>query len=313
MRLGRERPGLVRGHGGKGLNMNEQREHAQWLDLFLFDGGAASAGGAGAQGAAGASGEATGGSADTGAETGEQVVMDAAKARREEFERLIGTDYKDLYAEKTQKLIDRRFKQTKELEDKDRKLRPILERLSAKYGESDPDKLLAALDDDDSYYEQEAVDRGMTVEQLKQFKKIERENEAFRRAAEEQQRQEGARETYSQWMQQADALKETYPDFDLQAECQNDTFLQLLQNNIDMQTAYEVIHRDDVIRQTLAGAVQKTRESVVRDIQARGMRPTENGLASTAAAVTKTDVNRMTKAEREEIERRVLRGERIVL
>ena len=114
-------------------------------------------------------------------------------------------------------------------------------------------------------------------------------------------------------MQQADALKETYPDFDLQAECQNDTFLQLLQNNIDMQTAYEVIHRDDVMRQTLAGAVQKTRESVVRDIQARGMRPTENGLDSTAAAVTKTDVNRMTKAEREEIERRVLRGERIVL
>lgn len=291
----------------------DKQYHADWLDLFLFDGGAASGGDTGTEGTADTSGEATGNSADTGAGTGEQVVMDAAKARKEEFERLIGTDYKDLYAEKTQKLIDRRFKQTKELEDKERKLRPILERLSAKYGESDPDKLLAALDDDDSYYEQEAVERGMTVDQLKQFKRIERENEAFRQAAEEQQRQNAVRETYSEWMQQADALKEVYPDFDLQTECQNDTFLQLLQSNIDMQTAYEVIHRDEMMRQTLAGAVQKTRESVVRDIQARGMRPTENGLTSTAAAVTKTDVSKMTKAEREEIEKRVLRGERIVL
>lgn len=291
----------------------DKQYHADWLDLFLFDGGAASGGDTGTEGTADTSGEATGNSADTGAGTGEQVVMDAEKARKEEFERLIGTDYKDLYAEKTQKLIDRRFKQTKELEDKERKLRPILERLSAKYGESDPDKLLAALDDDDSYYEQEAVERGMTVDQLKQFKRIERENEAFRQAAEEQQRQNAVRETYSEWMQQADALKEVYPDFDLQTECQNDTFLQLLQSNIDMQTAYEVIHRDEMMRQTLAGAVQKTRESVVRDIQARGMRPTENGLTSTAAAVTKTDVSKMTKAEREEIEKRVLRGERIVL
>lgn len=291
--------------------MNKTNETTQFFCLTLFDGGAASAGG---DGTGTAPGENTGVSADTGAEKdSEQTVMDNQKARREEFERLIGADYKDLYTEKTQKLIDRRFKQTKELEDKDRKMQPILERLSAKYGESDPDKLLAAIDDDDSYYEREAVERGMTVEQLKQFKKMERENEALKQAAAEQQRQNQARTVYAEWMQQAEAVKQMYPSFDLQTECQNDTFVQLLRNNIDVKTAYEVLHRDDILGGAMAYTAQKTREAMVNDIRTRGMRPSENGLSSNAAAVVKTDVNKMTKAEREEIEKRVLRGERIVL
>lgn len=290
--------------------MNAEKTHTRFLNLCLFGSGTASAG----EETGNATGEDTSNSAVTGAENGgEQVVMDAAKARREEFERLIGSDFKDLYTEKTQKLIDRRFKQTKELEEKDRRMQPILERLSNKYGESDPEKLLAAIDDDDSYYEREAVERGMTVEQLKQFKRIERENEAFRRAASEQQRQNSARETYAEWMQQAESVKQLYPSFDLQAECQNDTFLQLLQSHIDVKTAYEVLHRDEIMGQAMANTAQMTRESVVKDIQTRGLRPAENGLSSGAAAVVKTDVNNMTKAEREEIERRVLRGERIVL
>lgn len=291
--------------------MNKTNETTQFFCLTLFDGGAASAGG---DGTGTAPGENTGVSADTGAEKdSEQTVMDNQKARREEFERLIGADYKDLYTEKTQKLIDRRFKQTKELEDKDRKMQPILERLSAKYGESDPDKLLAAIDDDDSYYEREAVERGMTVEQLKQFKKMERENEALKQAAVEQQRQDQARSVYAEWMQQAESVKQMYPSFDLQTECQNETFVQLLRNNIDVKTAYEVLHRDDILGGAMAYTAQKTREAMVNDIRTRGMRPSENGLSSNAAAVVKTDVNKMTKAEREEIEKRVLRGERIVL
>lgn len=291
--------------------MNKTNETTRFFCLTLFDGGAASAGG---DGTGTAPGENTGISADTGAEKdSEQTVMDNQKARREEFERLIGADYKDLYTEKTQKLIDRRFKQTKELEDKDRKMQPILERLSAKYGESDPDKLLAAIDDDDSYYEREAVERGMTVEQLKQFKKMERENEALKQAAAEQQRQNQARTVYAEWMQQAEAVKQMYPSFDLQTECQNETFVQLLRNNIDVKTAYEVLHRDDILGGAMAYTAQKTREAMVNDIRTRGMRPSENGLSSNAAAVVKTDVNKMTKAEREEIEKRVLRGERIVL
>lgn len=61
----------------------------------------------------------------------------------------------------------------------------------------------------------------------------------------------------------------------------------------------------------MAYTAQKVREKVVEDIRARGMRPSENGAVSSPAAVTKTDVNALTKAQREEIEKRVLRGEKI--
>ncbi len=303
--------------------MNKTEKYARALCLTLFDGGGASAGGQGA-----ASGEATGtpagtgagnraenktGSPDAGEKTADGAVMTDEKARREEFDRLIHTQYKDLYTEATQRMIDRRFKQTKELEEKAGKMQPILERLSEKYGESDPDKLLKAMDDDDSYYEREAMEKGMTVGQLKEFKRIERENAAFKRAAQEQQRQAEAQKVYAGWMQQAETLKQIYPSFDLKAECQNDTFVNLLKNNVDVKTAYEVIHRDDILGGAMAYTAQQVRQHVVSDIQARGMRPAENGTSSAPAAVTKPDVNKMTKAQREEIEKRVLRGERIVL
>lgn len=296
------------------------------FSLTLFDGGAGGAGSAGGAGNGGA--PSSGGAGDgNGPSDGAQITSDAAagsdetvgvvsddaKARRDRFDALINGEYKDLYAEKTQKMIDRRFRQTKELEEREKQAAPILERLSQKYGQKDPAKLLEAIDNDDAYYEEEAEERGMTVDQLKAFKRLERENESFRKAAEEQEKRDKAREIYSSWMREAEEVKTVYPQFDLDAECANEDFLRLLQANVDVKTAYEVVHRDELISGALAETARKTREAVVNDIRSRGMRPSENGVDASAAAVTKPDVNKMTKADREEIERRVLRGERIVL
>ena len=43
-----------------------------------------------------------------------------------------------------------------------------------------------------------------------------------------------------------------------------------------------------------------------------GQRPPENGTRASAAAVVKNDVSKLTKQEMEEIDKRVLRGEKIV-
>ena len=58
-------------------------------------------------------------------------------------------------------------------------------------------------------------------------------------------------------------------------------------------------------------AVQQASQKIVNGIKAKGSRPTENGVSSGSAAVVKSDVNALTKKDREEIERRVMRGERI--
>ena len=185
--------------------------------------------------------------------------------------------------------------------------------LAQKYGvdPGDLEKLSSAIEEDDSYYEDEATRRGLTVQQLKEMKRIERENETLRRNAQEKDRREEAERVYADWVRQGDELKSVYPTFDLQTECQNDQFVGLLRSNIDVRTAYEVIHRDEILGGAMQYAVQQASQKIVNGIKAKGSRPTENGVSSGSAAVVKSDVNALTKKDREEIERRVMRGERI--
>ena len=59
-------------------------------------------------------------------------------------------------------------------------------------------------------------------------------------------------------------------------------------------------------------AVDKTKAQVADNIRARAMRPLEGAVNGAAAAVTvKSDVRKLTKADREEIARQVMRGKTI--
>ena len=52
-------------------------------------------------------------------------------------------------------------------------------------------------------------------------------------------------------------------------------------------------------------------QKLTNKIIAQGQRPTENGISSQSATVVKSDVSQLTKADRDEIRRRVARGEKI--
>lgn len=58
-------------------------------------------------------------------------------------------------------------------------------------------------------------------------------------------------------------------------------------------------------------AAQTAAKRVADSVAANSKRPVENGVTSQGAVNSQTDVNKLTKAQREEIERRVARGERI--
>jgi hypothetical protein len=248
------------------------------------------------------------------------VTTDTAEARKAEFERLIRSEYKDLFDQRVQSIIDQRFKQTKTFESQLKTLTPMLEMLAQKYGvnSTDVEALTKAIMEDDSYYEEEAMKKGLTVEQLKAMKKLERENAEFRKTVEEIERRQNAERLYQQWQQQAEALKVKFPNFDLQAECSDpetgERFLGLLKNGIDIETAFRVIHQDEIMSGAMQYTAQQVQQKVVNDIRARGMRPPENGVSGSGTAIaTKTDPSKFTKKDREDISRRVLRGERIVL
>ena len=242
-----------------------------------------------------------------------QTEATTAPDRNAEFEKLIKGEYKDLYDAKVQDTIQKRLKGSKETVDKYNALSPTLELLAKKYGvdAADIEGLNKAIEEDNSFYEDEALEKGMTVQQLKEVKKMERENADLKRQMEEAQKQENGRKLYSEWMQQAEDTKQVYPSFDIRAEMNNPKFVDLLRSNIDVRTAYEVLHKDDIIRGAMQFTAKTVESKLAKNIAANGARPTENGMSSQSAAVVKSDVSQLSKADRQEIIRRVQRGEKI--
>ena len=241
-----------------------------------------------------------------------EVVENPTEDRNAKYEAFI-KEHKDLDDARIQNIVQKRLKNSKETVEKYEALAPTLEILAKKYGvdASDTVALNKAIEEDDSYFEEEALEKGITVEQLKEIRKMERENAELKRQMEEQSRKENAAKTYAQWMEQAEATKSVYPSFNLEAEMQNPQFRSLLRSNIDVRTAYEVIHKDDIIAGAMQFAVKTAEQKTTNKIIANGARPTENGNSSQGAAQSKSDVSLLTKADRAEVMRRVARGEKI--
>ena len=105
--------------------------------------------------------------------------------RNAEFEKLIKGEYKDLYDARVKDTVQKRLKSTKETVDKYNSLSPMLETLGKKYGVdfNDADALIKAIEEDDSFYEQEALEKGITVEALKEIRTWNLSSRAFVRSS----------------------------------------------------------------------------------------------------------------------------------
>ena len=237
----------------------------------------------------------------------------SAEERAAKFEALIKGEYKDLYDAKMQDTIQKRLKGTKDTVDRYNALAPTLETLAKKYGvdPTDIEALNHAIDEDNTFFEDEALEKGISVEQLKEIRKIERENADLKKQMREQSVRENADRIYAGWLEQSDALKQIYPNFDLDAEIKNPRFVDLLKNNVDVRTAYEVLHKDDIIRGAMQFTADTVQTKLANNIIAGRNRPSENGIGQTSPAVVKNDVSQLSRADREEIIRRVARGEKI--
>lgn len=233
-----------------------------------------------------------------------------------EFDKFINDEkYRPYYDKRVQQIVKGRLKDHDALKGRVDALNPIVDMLSQRYGvdATDAAALAKALEEDDSYYADEAAEKGLTVEQLKSIKKIERENAAFKRAEEERIRQEGDVQARQRLTQEVETMKKEFPNFNLETELASETgerFASIVRSGVDLKTAYMVVHMDDMLGGAMQYTAAQVQQKVVNDIKARGMRPTENGGNSAAVAVKK-DPSQMTRKERDELAARALRGERI--
>lgn len=241
-----------------------------------------------------------------------------------EFNNLIKGEYKEAYQSRIKDAVGKRLKGTEETVKKYKALESSLTLLGQRYNvdPADSEALSKAIAADNSYYEQEAMELGVPVKQLKQLKQAEAQNAVLQRQIQEQEAKQKADELYAQWMQEAESIKEVYPSFDLDNllnEATNSTpeaqqFRSLLGTpGVSMKQAYEIANLDNII----GGAMQHTAEviekKVVNSVIANKSRPAENGLGSSPTAPTARDINSLTDAERAEIIRRAEAGEQIDL
>ena len=226
-------------------------------------------------------------------ESGENNIADAGQSTEnyalnndEEFENLINGKFKEQFHKRTQSIIDKRFKETKELEEFKEKVSPLLEKLNEKYSveNGDTDLLNQRISEEES---QENSD-------------------------ENNKRSESLKARVASWVKETDEVKSVYPDFDFRNELNgNPLFGKLLYSGVPLKSAYEVIHKDEILSGAMAYTAQKVREQVVKGIEAKGRRPLENGMTSETGIVTLTDVNALTPKDILKILKQVENGANI--
>ena len=277
------------------------------IDLRAFDGEAAAAAEGGTP--AYAQPEQSGSAPDAQVQENNTNAQDTPA--KPTFDDLIKGEYKQDYDKRVQDAINRRFKaQNAEMDA----IRPIMAALQQRYqiadGDDVPQKIMQAIENDKGHVRQYAEEHGYTEEQAAQIMKAERDAQLYRGLIERQKTEATRRMELQRLQEQADAVKAKYPEFDIPTEQQNPKFMEMLKRGVDMMTAYEIAHQDDLINKAVQDAEKKFNDK----IRAKQARPDENGIgAASAAAVAAVDVSKMSRKEFRDLQQRVMRGEKITL
>ena len=238
--------------------------------------------------------------------------------RKAEFDKLVNEDYKPEFDAFFQQTFDRRFKDHKTTQEKLEATSPLLQLLGAKYNitDGDPKKITDAVNKDNKFFEELADAAGMNVDQYKDVLKLQLDNASLKEKADKADAEQARIQRNLALRQQETALKGKYPDFNLAKLLTGDgpnsrNFADLLNKGIDLEPAFKAAYFDEIASGIVTATGKRVEQNTVSNIQAKGNRPTEAGVASTTGIVVKNDVTKLTRADRLEIARKAARGERI--
>lgn len=251
-------------------------------------------------------------------------VQDTA-ADAESFDDLIKGRYKEDFDRVVQGIVQKRVAKSKADTELVGKLSPVVQLLGKNYGididdirKADLDQLIQKVTDDNRFYEDLAIQMGLSEEQAKKVYQTEQRNRQLEAQARERTEEDERRAAFANIVQQADAVKQLYPQFDLDQEMQNMDFLKMVMPynqgglGIPVENAYYALHKDELQRGAMQYAVQRTATQITDSIRSGANRPREAGLNSGVSVGNITvDPRNLSQAQREEIRKRVARGEKI--
>lgn len=246
-------------------------------------------------------------SAETKKETPEGNSADSAPARMSWDEIMADPEYN----KQMQSVIQARLKSSKGAEETLTKLAPAIELLARKHGldanNLDAEALCKAISDDNSYYEDKALEMGVPVETAKKIDQTERET--ARRQAEEAKtiEQQKFEAHIANLQQQGEAMKAAFPNFNLMEELKNPTFARMTSpsGGVSVEDAYYAVHRKEIQQAAMQVTAQKTAEQMANAIRYGQARPVENGTNAQAPSVTTFDYAHASREQREALKRQI--------
>lgn len=102
-----------------------------------------------------------------------------------------------------------------------------------------------------------------------------------------------------------------YTDFNLEKELENPTFKALLDGGVDMLTAYQTLHIDQIMDGSMKYGAETAAKQMADSIRFKAGRPGENGLITNSGYGTRGAVSSLTPKKRKELARKALMGEKI--
>lgn len=252
-----------------------------------------------------------------------QNAAEAAEAAPEteeepDFNELLKTHPK--YNKAVQDIVKGRLAKSKAAEQRLNEFEPILQTMARRYGlgtDFTAEQLAEHVNGDDSYYEQQAMELGVSPEMARRLEQADviieqrdRERQEQARANEQDQK---IQETFDRLYPEIERMQEKYPGFDFAQELLNNDFLRMISpsSGLSLEQAYFAIHRDEII----AAERQAAERRVAASMAANRARPAENvrtqGTSDTSMATT-IDWRRATKAQRDALKKRIESGERVL-
>lgn len=227
---------------------------------------------------------------------------DAGQTARRSFDDLVKGEYKQDFDKKVQDILHKRFREDDARRERDGKIDQLLCTLGELTGVTadeaggyDPEALRKALLGNTGIVDAVAMEAGVGTEQYLAQLQMRTENASMRR--------------------QLDTMRQTRQQQEQEARSRQafDALQQAAGASSPVRTVWEAMHRDEILSGVAQAAQQRGMQQVAASVAANGKRPQENGGTPQGGILTGMDVKNLSRQQRQDIRRRVARGEKIIL
>lgn len=213
-------------------------------------------------------------------------------------------EYKEEHKAYMDQTLAKRFKKYEGLEERSNKMKGVLDVVAQKYNldsnsEDFIEKLTEAVNADDAYVENYAIEHDLSNEEARKQINMQRKLDMFEREKQISEEQRAKDERTNRLYMNAEKVKAVFPQFDLETELSNPKFVELCAaTNEDVMSVYKLIHQDELFAMQTQAMANQLQQKVAQAVTTNASRPQENGLSGQqAAAVVSPDFKSMSREQ----------------